>query len=84
MLVPNWSAVFVFRVAGNVVSNRICFARGMECARSKSVGYVGASFMFRLVVAYIFEFTNRCYFRIIGCLYHYKQSFIYFMYIPLF
>ena len=31
--------------------------------------------MFRLVVAYIFEFTNRCYFRIIGFLYHYKTKF---------
>ena len=34
--------ITVFRVAGNVVSNRFCFACGVECVRSKSVGYVGA------------------------------------------
>ena len=32
----------VFRVAGNVVSNWSRFACGMECVRSKHVGYVGA------------------------------------------
>ena len=30
----------VFRVAGNVVSNRPCFNCGMECVRCKPVGYV--------------------------------------------
>ena len=30
----------VFRVAGNGVSNRSCFACGMECIRCKPVGYV--------------------------------------------
>ena len=32
----------VFRVAGNVVSNRSCFTCRGECVRSKSVGYEGA------------------------------------------
>ena len=31
----------IFRVAGNVVSNRSCFACEMECVRRKPVGYVG-------------------------------------------
>ena len=32
----------VFRVAGNVVSTWFCFACGMECVRSKRIGYVVA------------------------------------------
>ena len=32
----------VFRVSGNVESKRSCFACGMECVRTKPVGYVGA------------------------------------------
>ena len=34
--------ITVFRVAGDVVSKRFCFACGVECVRSKSVGYIGA------------------------------------------
>ena len=32
----------VFRVAGNVVSNRSCFPCGVECVSSKPVRYAGA------------------------------------------